>query len=288
MMASSHNRVIKQVEAPRENIGFYIFKEEKAPERKKKPLHAAQTECIAPEQPQEDGQEQKPQQAQLPKEEQAETEAQIQDILEAARQQGEAILAQARAQAESMKEQMIAQAEAACRSAWEEARQKGYTEGADEGKQQALEEGRQKTKEAILSFEKEVRQALQSIEEAKTRCLENYLDELKDCSIAVAEKVIHISLRSSGDVIRQMIINATEKLKRSAWVKIYIDRMDYEMLLEVDQNILDELAHLSDSIKFVVMEREEEGTCVIERPEEVLDISVNSQMENIKEILKNA
>ena len=99
--------------------------------------------------------------------------------------------------------------------------------------------------------------------------------------------MIHISLRSSGEVIRQMIIAATEKLKKTAWVKIYIDKCDYDMMMEADAAILDELSHLSDNIKFIVMDKEERGSCIIEMPEEIVDVSVNTQIENIKDILEN-
>lgn len=56
--------------------------------------------------------------------------------------------------------------------------------------------------------------AIASAEEAKEKSLNKYLDELKDCAIAVGEKVIHISLKSSGDVIKRMILAETEKLKK--------------------------------------------------------------------------
>ena len=110
---------------------------------------------------------------------------------------------------------------------------------------------------------------------------------MKDCAIAIGEKVIQISLRSSGEVIRQMIISATEKLKKTAWVKIYIDKNDYDMMMEADADIIDELSHLSDNIKFIVMDKEENGNCIIEMPEEIVDVSVSTQMENIRDILEN-
>ena len=139
----------------------------------------------------------------------------------------------------------------------------------------------------LRSFQEDMRRALKSVEEAKERCLRNYLDELKDCAIAIGEKVIQISLRSSGEVIRQMIISATEKLKKTAWVKIYIDKGDYDMMMEGDADIIDELSRLSDNIKFIVMDKEDNGNCIIEMPEEIVDVSVNTQIENIKDILEN-
>ena len=103
---------------------------------------------------------------------------------------------------------------------------------------------------------------------------------------AHAEKVIHISLKSSGEVIKHMIISATEKLKKTAWVKIYIDKYDYDMMMEADAGVVDELSRLSDNIKFIVMDKEDRGSCIVEMPEEIVDVSVSTQMGNIRDMLE--
>jgi flagellar assembly protein FliH len=51
--------------------------------------------------------------------------------------------------------------------------------------------------------------------------------------------------------------------------------------------VVSELAKLSDNIKFVVMDKESSGNCIIEMPDEIVDISVDTQMDNIREILGN-
>lgn len=204
------------------------------------------------------------------------TEEAAREALEEARRQAERILMDAAREA---------------RHQQEEARQaglrEGYEAGYQEGRQKAEAECRETLQSTLATFQEDMRQALKSVESAKERCLRNYLDELKDCAVAVAEKVIHISLRSSGEVIKQMIISATEKLKKTAWVKIYIDKCDYDIMMESDAAILDELSHLSDNIKFIVMDKEDRGNCIIEMPEEIVDVSVNTQIENIKDILEN-
>ena len=101
----------------------------------------------------------------------------------------------------------------------------------------------------------------------------------------MAEKVIHISLQSSGQIIKRMILAETERLDKVAWVKIYMEKTDYEMMIQTDADIISELSRLSDNIKFIVMEKEQSGNCIIEMPEEIIDIGVDTQMENIKEIL---
>ena len=141
--------------------------------------------------------------------------------------------------------------------------------------------------DSLAAFRTDIKNALQSVETAKENCIRNYLDELKDCAVAVAEKVVHVSLKSSGEVIKQMIISATEKLKKTAWVKIYIDKYDYDMMMEADADVIDELSRISDNVKFIVMDKETSGSCIIEMPEEIVDVSVNTQLENIKDILEN-
>ena len=42
------------------------------------------------------------------------------------------------------------------------------------------------------------------------------------------------------------------------------------------------MAKLSDNIKFVVMDKESSGNCIIEMPDEIVDISVDTQMDNIR------
>lgn len=197
-------------------------------------------------------------------------------LLEEARQEAARILEEAQQESERQRE-MAAQ----------EGRQEGYAAGYEEGRQRAGEEFRGEIKGHLAEFERDMRKALDAVDAARERCLHTYLEELKDCAVAIGEKVIHISLRSSGEVIKQMIISATEKLKKTAWVKIYMDKYDYDMMMEADAGVIDELSHLSDNIKFIVMDKEDRGSCIIEMPEEIVDVSVNTQIENIKDILEN-
>lgn len=197
-------------------------------------------------------------------------------ILDEARQDAVRILDQARQEAEELRER-----------AAQEGRREGYAEGYEEGRQKAEEEFRDEIEEHLHEFREDMKKALDAVDTARQNCLHTYLEELKDCAIAIGEKVIHISLRSSGEVIKQMIISATEKLKKTAWVKIYMDKYDYDMMMEADAGVIDELSHLSDNIKFIVMDKEDRGSCIIEMPEEIVDVSVNTQIENIKDILEN-
>ena len=216
-----------------------------------------------------------------------ETKEQTEKLLDEWKEEGARLLEEARQEAARILEDSRKQAEEERTRAYEEGRREGYEAGYEEGEAKADEKFQEQIRSQLLAFQVDMKQALKSVETAKERCVHMYLEELKDCAIAIGEKVIHVSLRSSGEVIKQMIISATEKLKKTAWVKIYIDKYDYDMMMEADAGVIDELSHLSDNIKFVVMDKEERGSCIIERPEEIVDVSVNTQIENIKEILEH-
>ncbi len=203
------------------------------------------------------------------------------------REEARQLLEEAKQEAKELLEQAKSQAEEELAAAKEEGYRTGYGKGYREGMARGEADCKENYKEKLTTFENDIRRALASVEQAKENSLRRYLDELKDCAIAIGEKVIHISLRSSGEVIKRMIVTATEKLKKTAWVKIYIDKCDYDMMMETDADILDELSHLSDNIKFIVMDKEERGNCIIEMPEEIVDVSVSTQIENIKDILEN-
>lgn len=172
--------------------------------------------------------------------------------------------------------------------AYEEGYRQGVKEGKEDGYWQAYNENTQKFKEDRDKVMEEVEEVINSVKEEKQALLDNYLEDLKNISIAIAEKVIQISLKTSGDIIKRMIVAATEKLKKTEWAKIYISKYDIDLMTEGDAQILNSLSYLSDNIKVIMMDREESGTCIIELPKEIIDISVNTQLENIKDILNNA
>ena len=110
-------------------------------------------------------------------------------------------------------------------------------------------------------------------------------NELCELSLAVAEKVIHISLRTSRDVIARMIQVATEKLKRREWVHIYVGGYEARDLAQITPELTTALAGLSEHIKIIPMSDDELGACIIEMPDEIIDASASTQLNNIRDVL---
>ncbi len=193
----------------------------------------------------------------------------------------ERIIAKAQAQADKI----LAEARAEAEKIRENAAEEGYRAGFEKGEEAAMEEVQDRYDQALRRFHNSAAKALDDITHEKNVVIDKYLNELKDIAIAVAEKVIHVSLASSGEVIKRMITNEVEKRKKTAWMKIYIDQQDYDMLVQCDGDVATDLARISDNIRFVVVDNEKAGHTIIETPEEITDISVDTQMTNLKEKL---
>jgi flagellar assembly protein FliH len=194
------------------------------------------------------------------------------EILDQARKQADKILGDAREQAEILRERSFTE---------------GREAGLREGFEAAHREQREILDEEIRGLQQNIREVIESVSIEKTKMLEKYIDDLKRISLAVAEKIVQTSLQSSGDIVKRMILSATDKITRKQWAKIYLTKCEAGVSMEVDAEFLEALSGLSDNIKIITMHNGEAGTCIIELPDEIIDASVSTQLENIKDILNN-
>ena len=191
-------------------------------------------------------------------------------------------------EAKKIAEQQAAAAEEAAAKAEAEkelARADGYRQGYGEGLRQARVEGAAQIEEHRKQEAERIRSFLEQAAAARDSLLEQAQNELCELSLAVAEKVIHISLRTSRDVIARMIQVATEKLKRREWVHIYVGGYEARDLAQITPELTTALAGLSEHIKIIPMSDDELGACIIEMPDEIIDASASTQLNNIRDVL---
>lgn len=199
-----------------------------------------------------------------------ETREEVRRLLEDSRLEAEQIKSQAREEGHEIGER--------------EGYEKGYLDGYEKAQQEVENTLKKEADELLL----ELRDLIASVEHKKREMLEQYKDDLRDIAISIAEKIIRVSLKSSGDIIKRMIISATEGIMSKEWVKIYIARCDAEMAVNGDSMLINSISYVSDHIKIIVMENEAPGTCILEFPDKVIDASTNTQIENIKEIISSS
>ena len=202
--------------------------------------------------------------------------AQIQadSILEDARRQAEQLLEDSRQSARQEAEQVFA-------AAREDGRREGYGQGLAQARQEAAKEREEQAKR----LEEQVERFLTQAGSALDRQMDQNIDELRDLALAIAEKVVCVSLKSSADVISRMIQTAVDKRKRREWVHIYIAECDAKRLSQLPASLSATLSGLSDRVRIIRMGDDESGTCIIETPDEIIDASAATQLNNIRSIL---
>jgi flagellar assembly protein FliH len=202
-----------------------------------------------------------------------------------AKLQAEAILENARQQAQELLERAKVEVASELDELRAEAQEHGFRAGYAEGQTHALTEAQAHRTAQAAKLSSEVKHFLEKASLAQDEMLKQAQDELRDLAIAIAEKIVRVSLKSSGEVVARMIQGATEKLKRKEWVHIYIADCDTKALAEASPRLTATLAYLSDHVKIVPISDDESGTCIIEMPDEIIDASVSTQISNIQEFL---
>ena len=215
------------------------------------------------------------------------TFAQIQaeEILAEARRSAERIARQAREEKEDVLRQAREEAAQESEAVFAKAREEGYQEGYAQGMAQAAQESKALREEQARRQEEEVHRFMEQAGVALDRQMDQSVDDLRDLALAVAEKVVCVSLKSSADVISRMIQTAIDKRKKKEWVHIYISECDAKRLTQIPASLSGALTALSDRVRIIPMADDESGTCIIEMPDEIVDASAATQLNNLRTIL---
>lgn len=204
-----------------------------------------------------------------------------------ARVQADAILAQAEQEAEELKARAVAEAEAEIEELKKQAHAEGYQAGFAQGMADGRREAKALREQMAVAQEKEVTAFLKDAVKLRDQLLEDSKQDLKELALAIAEKVIHVSLRSSGDILIRMIESATAKRRRCEWVQVYIADCDAKASANTIPELTDALSRLSDRVRVIPMTGDESGTCIIEMPDEIIDASVSTQLDNLRGIISD-
>ncbi|MBR3562151.1 MAG: F0F1 ATP synthase subunit delta [Oscillospiraceae bacterium] len=199
--------------------------------------------------------------------------------------QANAILEDARAEVERYKEDARAELEAELEETRRAAREEGYSRGYAEGMAEATQAGREERERLAQEQVKAVERFLENAAYARDRMLDDAREELKDVAVAIAEKVIHVSLKNSSDIILRMVDAATDTHKHCEWAHVYVADCDVGGKAYTVPELTAALSHIADRVRVIPMPDEESGTCIVEMPDVILDASVSTQLDNVKDLL---
>ncbi len=205
--------------------------------------------------------------------------------VEYAQVQAEEIIAEARRVAEEILSNVEVEALDELELLRSGARDEGYRDGYARGMMDAVEQAREEQENYADALNDQVKTFLESATMAREQMIDDSVEEMRDLAIAVAEKVVRVSLKTSSEVIVRMIRSATDKLKRREWVHIYISGCDSQGLAEISPALSMSMSALSEHVRIIPMKDDELGTCIIETPEEIIDASLSTQVNNIKNLV---
>lgn len=207
--------------------------------------------------------------------------------LKYAKLQAEAIIRDARKEAEAYQEEARKAVEQELEELRDQARQDGYNSGYAQGMDDALKEGRRQidaqSREQIQSVER----FLEAAARERDRIFDDCREDMKDLALAIAEKVIRVSLKNSNDILLRMVDAATDTHKRCEWARIYVADSDLEGKAFTVPELTEQLGHVAERIRVIPMADDEPGTCIVELPDVILDASVSTQLGNIKDLLSD-
>lgn len=207
--------------------------------------------------------------------------------LDYAQVQADAIRAQAQREAQELRDKALADAEAEIEELKQQAHQEGYQAGFAQGMAEGRQEAKAQLEKMAAAQEKDVADFLKEAVSVRDQLLEDSKQDLKELALAIAEKVIHVSLKSSGDILKRMVESATAKRRRCEWVQVYIADRDAKASANTIPELTQALSRLSDRVRVIPMTGDESGTCIIEMPDEIIDASVSTQLDNLRGLISD-
>lgn len=161
----------------------------------------------------------------------------------------------------------------------EQARKNGFQEG--------YAVGLKKGEERIAAGITEMQLLINSLEEKKAEMLKKYEEELKDLAISIAKKVIDSELDNDNSRFLAIYKNAIKQHSKQAWVKITVSEYEADFAI-ANKSELMALAKGAKDIKIIVDSNACRGTCIVETPSSVVDASVDTQLNRLKEMLSES
>ena len=205
----------------------------------------------------------------------AELEQQRINILDAANKA-------AKATAEDAKKTTAAVLERAskeCAILKEKAKAEGFKEGFDEGKKQSMEK--------CSKYIDASAQLLSDINAHKDAYYISNEKELRETLFLMVQKITKAELKTDPAVIEKIIADAAKGFRNSDYIKISLADGEVSREIKTDEKLIKKLIPFIPDIDVEILPDAEEGTVILDNNEEIVDASVPTQLDFLKEILKN-
>ncbi len=155
----------------------------------------------------------------------------------------------------------------------------------EEAYQKGIQTGKEKVEQAFGTATKALQSACQQLDTIRETIISNSSEELQNIALAIAERILRISLQEQDSTIIATIEEALQRAVRSEEFTVYIHPEDYETVAEHSAEIIAGVTGLNKIIikKDLSIER---GGTRIESDNCTLDATITSQFDLIREEIK--
>ncbi len=193
--------------------------------------------------------------------------AQAQEMLEAARREAENIKSHAMIEAQQELEEMR-------RSAYEEGRAQGYSNGYNEAVGQ-VEQQRNQLQEDRRRMEAEYQELVDDLEP-------RFVEALTD----IYEKVFRVDLKKEQNIIMHLISSTMHKIEGSNTYLIHVSKEDYPYVNMKKNEVLAASVSVNASVEIVEDMTLGANDCIIETDGGVFDCGLGTQLEELSQKLR--
>ncbi|MBQ8825745.1 MAG: hypothetical protein IJ007_01480 [Oscillospiraceae bacterium] len=196
-------------------------------------------------------------------------------VIEAARGAAKAMTDEAKAATAAVLER----ANKECSILKEKAKAEGFKEGFDEGKRQSLEK--------CSKYVDATAQLLSDINAHKNGYYLENEKELRDTLFVMVEKIVKAELKTAPEMVERIIADAAKGFRNSDYIKISVADGEITRKLKTDEKLIKEIIPYIADIEIEILPDAEQGTVILDNNEEIVDASVPTQLEFLKEIMRN-
>ena len=191
----------------------------------------------------------------------AEIEESKAKILELAQAQADEIIKHASIQGQQLREQE---------------QTNGYNDGYNQGKFKA-------EKEAKTSIDA-IEQIIAELNRQKESIYIKNENELIDLAYEMTKKITLSEIKTDKDIIFTIVKQACKSFRNSQYIKISLAQCDVEKTIVFDEEILRKIAGNIPEVEIELLSDANSGTILIDNDSEIIDASVNTQLDFLKEV----
>ncbi|NMA87261.1 MAG: hypothetical protein GX968_08060 [Tissierellia bacterium] len=162
----------------------------------------------------------------------------------------------------------------------------GYEDGKIQGHSEGYEIGYEEGKKASEKLIKEALEIKNEYIEIRNNSLKKAEEDVIKLVIQIYEKVFYQKVEEDEELIVSLVLNGIDNLEISEKLIIIVSEKDYETIKKSKDIILAK-ASLIDELDIRVSSDMKKGDCMIETSMGSVDVGVNTQLQEVEDLLKN-